>query len=241
VVPAHFEDYKKSNQYQTSTIIKYLFTQQEIPTVYDTHQPTELRVDPCLGAFVRLFDTSGVFLTRVRIELVDCEGKLILETVEGTSKSKDYLEAYKEALMAAFSSINGINYQYTPPSKDVTNQDVAAQDADIVPLVEELPQPTADAIIEPIMEAGELNGAAQVEQALPALDYLYAQPTDSGYQLVDNVPSIRMLLIKTSKSDTFLAVINGQNSGTVFKSDGVWVREFLNGTELVQEILHIKF
>lgn len=242
VVPTHFEDYKKSNQYQTSTVIKYLFSQENIPVVYDTQQPKELRVEPCLGAYVRLFDTSGMFMTRVKLELVDCEGNLILETEEGNSKSKDYAQAYKEALMGAFNSIQGMEYQYTPMAKTESIQNpeeiapAVAQQAVNEPIItSEGPEETQ--ISEPIVSESDTF----TPETKPALDYLYAQPTDNGYQLVDSVPSIRMLLIKTSKPDTFLALINGQNAGTVFKSEGVWVREYLNGAELIQEVLNIKF
>lgn len=230
VVPAHFEDYRKSNQYQTSTVIKYLFTQLGIPAVYDNQQPTDLKMQPCLGAYVRLYDTSGMFVTRVRLDLVDCEGKIISETPEGTSKSKDFIQAYKEAIINAFKVYEGITYEYEPmalPVKDnsVLNQaevmdtEVAVQDIDT-----------------PVIENQKNSSNVSLEY-----DYLYAQPTASGFQLVDSVPSIRMMLIKTSQQDIFLVTVGGVSKGTVFKSEGKWLHEYLEDNMLKREVLQIKF
>lgn len=114
VVPTHFEAFKKVNQHQTSTLVKYYLTENGFPAVYDTQQPTELRIDPCQAAYVKLRDDSGMFMTRVVLQFVDCQGEVVFETMEGTSKEKDYVDAYKGAIAEAFQSIAGMGYSYTP-------------------------------------------------------------------------------------------------------------------------------
>lgn len=236
VVPTHFEDYRKSNQYKTSTVIKYLFTQQGIPTVYDTEQPTDLKIQPCLGAYVRLFDTSGMFLTRVRLDLVDCEGKVIAETFEGTSKTKDYIEAYKEALMDAFIAFEGIEYSYTPQVK-ATGEEVIANVAQVDDI--QSASDESDTAANKAVPSSDI--LVDVAETIPNQEFLYAQPTSSGFQLVDNIPSIRMLLIKTSQPNMFLVTVGGISKGTVFKSDGKWLHEYLEDNVLKREVLLIKF
>ena len=121
VVPTHFEAFKKENQHQTSTLVKYYLAENGFPAIYDTQQPTELRIDPCQAAYVKLRDDSGMFMTRVVLQFVDCQGEVVFETMEGTSKEKDYVDAYKGAIAEAFQSIAGMGYSYTPgEGKDST-------------------------------------------------------------------------------------------------------------------------
>lgn len=122
VVPTHFEGYNKPNKYQTSTLIKYYLTENGYPAVYDNQQPTELRVEPCQGVFTRMHDTSGMFLTRVTLEFVDCEGNQVFQTMEGSSRLKDFGQAYKEAIQNAFLSFSGRTYSYHPPATTPASQ-----------------------------------------------------------------------------------------------------------------------
>jgi hypothetical protein len=245
VVPTHFEDYRKSNQYQTSTVIKYLFTELKVPAVYDTQQPTELKIDPCLGAYVRLIDTSGMFLTRVQVQLVDCEGKVVVETLEGTSKLKDYNDAYKEALRNAFISFDGLAYQYQPKPKQVTesvnpvteNSGGVERESNVVTDSTENALSSSETELDTKAE----NSVSANQVLIQTKELLYAQPIENGFQLIDNKPSVRMILVNTSKPDIFLVIVNGVSQGTVFKEGDKWIHESLDGTALKRDILQIKF
>ena len=259
VVPTHFDHFRLANQYQTSTTIKYLFTENGFPAVYDTEQPTELKIQPCLGAYTRLHDESGMFTTKVRLELVDCEGKTVFESAEGTSKEKDYVRAYREALRQAFRSFAGRSYSYTPPAAEQTP---AAQSLALPPALPEPAQPSPSAGQAVALGAAATPPAAEPAAAVPAVEpepvppaqtvaaanesaqeqeTWYAQPIANGYQLVDSTPKIRMKLVNTSRSDTYLALIEGEARGTVFLSDGVWVHEYFEEGALQRQVLHIKF
>ena len=69
----------------------------------------------------------------------------------------------------------------------------------------------------------------------------YAQVTDNGYQLVDNTPKIRMRLVKTAQEDTFIATVDDQASGMVYKKDGQWWHEFFNEGKTEVRALNLKF
>ncbi|WP_148214301.1 hypothetical protein [Robiginitalea biformata] len=135
VVPTHFEAFKKVNQHQTSTIVKYYLTENGFPAVYDTQQPTELRIDPCQAAYVKLRDDSGMFMTRVALQFVDCQGEVVFETMEGTSKEKDYADAYKGAIAEAFQSLAGMGYSYTPGAGTAVS-DAVSGSAEAAPVSE---------------------------------------------------------------------------------------------------------
>jgi len=114
VVPRLFDDFKKENQHQTSTIISFLFNSKGFKTVYDDDLPVDLTQNRCLGVYVDLINKSSMFTTKTALKLMDCSNKEILTTPEGKSKEKDYKLAYKEAITDAFSTIQSIDYSYEP-------------------------------------------------------------------------------------------------------------------------------
>ena len=114
VVPRLFDDFKKENQHQTSTIISFLFNSKGFKTVYDDNLPVDLTQNRCLGVYVDLINKSSMFTTKTALKLMDCSNKEILTTPEGKSREKDYKLAYKEAITEAFSTIQSIDYSYEP-------------------------------------------------------------------------------------------------------------------------------
>ncbi|MDF4202108.1 hypothetical protein PXD56_04045 [Maribacter sp. SA7] len=71
-------------------------------------------------------------------------------------------------------------------------------------------------------------------------DIWYAQATDTGYQLVDSYPKVRMNLMKSSTDNVFMAKTDTKN-GMVYQKEGNWIFEYYENDKLVQEELHIKF
>ncbi|WP_291963544.1 hypothetical protein [Maribacter sp.] len=71
-------------------------------------------------------------------------------------------------------------------------------------------------------------------------DIWYAQATETGYQLVDSSPKIRMTLMKSSADNVFMAKTDTKN-GMVYQNEGKWVFEYYENDKLVQKELNIKF
>ena len=114
VVPKRFDGFKNENQYQTSTLIKYLFNQKGFSTVYDDNLPEDLTSDRCLGVYVDLVNNSSMFTTKTALALKDCSNQEVFTTQVGRSKKKDYRESYSEAINKAFNSLASMNYSYEP-------------------------------------------------------------------------------------------------------------------------------
>ncbi len=112
IVPKKFEDFKRKNQYQTSTLVKYLFTEKGFDAVYEDELPPELKNNGCLGLRAKLLDGSSLFTTKTTVALENCNGKEVFTTKEGKSKEKDYKDSYGEALRDAFTSFDPLNYNY---------------------------------------------------------------------------------------------------------------------------------
>ncbi len=117
VVPKKFEDFNKENQYQTSTLIKHLFSKKGFTAVWEDKLPEDLAMNRCQALFVALRDKSSMFKTKTTIVLNDCNKQEIFATSEGNSKQKDYKLSYTEAITEAMKSFDGLQYKYNGKSE----------------------------------------------------------------------------------------------------------------------------
>lgn len=234
VVPLQFEGFKKVNQFRTSTLIKLLFSREGYITVYDDKIPEELATKPCLGLKVGLVDNSSLFQTKVKLALEDCYGQVVFETPEGTSKTKEYELAYREAIEGAFSVLVGTGHSYNPTA-------AAAGEGPVRPPTQ------AERLLNPAPSKTEPAAAVAVEMAVAAdkgdeaPELWYAQAVENGFQLVDSTPSVQMKLVKTTQENTFIAMVDGAPMGMVYMKDGQWWHEYYEGGNVQLRKLRIKF
>ncbi|MDC6366567.1 MULTISPECIES: hypothetical protein [Flavobacteriaceae] len=261
IVPKKFDAFKQENKHQTSTMLKHLLTQKGFNAVYEDALPVDLVSNRCLGLLADFLDKSSMFTTKVNVVFKDCQGIEVFRTIEGKSKSKEYKVAYREALKDAFTSFNGINYQYTPKEKveeKPAEAPIIVSFKDDVKSLEKKPDPKV-VIQEATPEnqsyeskepvASNFTKAEKVKEEAEAKvgaieasssEILYAQPVGGGYQLVDSTPKVVMKLQETSVDNIFLVDYQGAN-GMVFKKEGKWMLEYSKNGEKMSKELHIKF
>ena len=258
IVPKKFEVFKKENQYKTSTLVKYLFTQKGFNTVYEDALPEDLINDRCLGLLVSLNNESSLFTTKASLVLQDCSSQEVLTTLSGKSKDKEYEGAYREAITEAFGTIRAMDYTYVPKeqnSEPVTvsfKNDVKSMEKKIEPknkvdvvVVQQIATPE-----EQVYKSNEPvpSNIEKVEQPANEMmvedrndsNILYAQEIPNGFQLVDNTPKIRLKLFRTSMPDVY-TVKHDKDNGVVYKKDGKWYMEYYLEETLKTEELNIKF
>ena len=270
VIPKKFESFKKPNQYQTSTLLKYAFVQREFLAVYEDAIPDDFYKNTCLGLTVVLNDQSTMLRTKLKILLVDCKGQEVFSSIEGSNKIKEYTAAYKSAILEAMSSYDNLNYSYNEPNKEEkpitlsfkndvkTLKEPNSDSSKVTNMPKEVVstksknsnsavvQIATDAVqsydsVEPIT-----SNIKQASKEIPesktntAAAVLYAQPIANGYQLVDETPKVIIKLLKSSTENVYMANGDGKR-GMVFKIDNAWVFEYYKGNELVREVLTIKF
>ena len=261
IVPTQFEGFRSENQYQTSTMVKYHLTQKGMNAFYENASPKELNRDRCRGLFISLQDRSTAFTTRVDLVFKDCEGNEIYRTQTGESRMKMYVEAYREAIGEAFKSMGNYRFEYQKPddsSRIVINfgEDVKKlppapvppqvpaeeQESQITPVSQDKEQTTLIPLPVEETEAVTLRDAVMGagEEEKESLSSLYAQKTETGYQLVDTTPSIQFYLRETSLPNVFLAERKGQN-GILYQKNERWIFEYYNGADRMQQELQIKF
>ena len=260
VVPKKFNCFKAQNEHKTSTLIKYLFAKKGFEVYYQDQLSGELSAERCLGLLVDLNERSSLFNTKTSIVLRDCNTNVVFETLEGTSKEKDYESAYHEAIREAFVSIEALNYNYTPKKqveepitvsfKNDVKQIAKKETVILVEKVEEkvveleTPVEAPKNVDQEDVEVISDNTVTEVDKIDAPLekqdDLLYAQEITNGYQLIDDEPKVRMKLFKTSKADYFLAK-SGDINGVVFKQEGKWFFEYMVDDTPKKEELNIKF
>lgn len=250
IVPKKFDAFKSVNEYQTSTLVKYYFEQNGFNAVYDDALPMDLASNRCLGVLANLEDVSNMFSTKVSISLKDCNNVEVFRSVEGVSKIKEYDKAYKDAIQKTFVSFAGMDYNYEPKEQQQKESatvtlnfkgDVKSVQEDSKEHIIERKSTTEEQVYKAVEPKPSSIVRAEEKQSaeLPA-EVLYAQPTDSGYQLVDSTPKVVLKLQETSMDNVFMTDFNGYNA-VVFQKDGKWLLEYSENGEKVQKELEIKF
>jgi len=266
IVPKKFDEFRSENQYQTSTMVKYYLVKQGFNAVYDDVVPQDLKLDRCLGLVTSLEEDSSLFATRVSVVFKDCQGVERYRTQFGSSKAKQFQEAYRGAITEAFQSLKGFRYSYNskvennapvvlnfkddvkalpPPENMPEEKSISTEDGDAeISSEKEIDKELAAPLSQPaeVMEAITLEEAVaeEIKSEVPEIRTLYAQKTETGYQLVDTTPSIQFYLKETSMPGIFMAERKGQ-SGLLYQRNEQWVFEYYQGNDRLQEVLQIKF
>lgn len=260
VIPKQFETFNKQNQYQTSTLLKYLFSNNGYTAVYDDAFPEDLLNNGCLALKAHLDNNPSLFATKVNIVLKDCKGQVVFTSIEGRTKEKDYKTAYNEAIRKAFESFENLNYRYSP-KEEVTAEkpivvsfknDVKSSEKETIKKSTDIKEDVlvidnsdekqskervaSAEIVSPTME----EKVQEKETLKDKVELLYAQPTKNGFQLVDSTPKIQFNLIETSVDNIFLAT-HGDKNGVVLNKNGKWFFEYKEEGEKKLKALNIKF
>ena len=235
IVKDKFDFLKEADQYQTSSLTKFLFEKEGF-TVFLANEkmPEELITNKCKALSVTVIDNSGMFSTKEIIELKDCYGTVIFTSDEGKSKSKQYRTAYHEAIREAFESIKKLNYSYQPIKKEIQKNVKNDIPVAIEKPIVEVPLVKKDVV--KVVKETVVNNTVINEELTE--EVLYAQAKQNGFQLVNTKPSVVFMILKTSKENIF--IIKDKN-GILYLKDGIWVAEYYQNNQVVKEKYQIKF
>jgi len=250
IVPTQFDTFNKENQYQTSTLVKFLLEKKGIPAVYENKLPDALKRDRCLSLRTVLNDNSNLFATRVTISFVDCDENEIFITEEGKSKLKDYKPAFAEAIRKSFISFEGYTYTFSgtevvnePPAETIKKDVITVASSSNITVTEEKQKVVAAPVASTPIPAPTVSESVEkmvTNEVVDTENVLYAQAITNGYQLVDSTPKIVLKILRTSFADHYIATGEDKN-GMVYKKDGAWIFEFYEGDNRVSQKLAIKF
>ncbi len=248
IVPKKFDSFKKENQYQTSTMVKFRLVQKNFTAVYDDSLPEDLLLNRCLGLTIDLEDLSGMLSTKVKLVFKDCSSRQVFETEIGRSSAKEFKPAYKEAIDNALMSLP-LDYKYkgkepSTPIKVSFKNDVKKLEQKRIVEQKSTREEQSFKSLEP--------KPSQIKKAVPVISnhnspiaksngaVLYAQEIKNGFQLVDSTPKIQLKVFLTSISDFYIAKSDDKD-GIVYSKNEKWFLEYYKGEELIIEELNIKF
>ena len=145
IVPKQYEFQKSEDSYRINSLTKFLFERAGFIVFFSTDTfPSDLATNSCLALKAMINNNSGIFNTKLKIDLVDCYNKTVFSTHEAKSKVKDYEKAYQTVVREAFVDIEALNYSY----KSITNvkeennitEEVIIKEVKEVEVKEELPK-----------------------------------------------------------------------------------------------------
>jgi hypothetical protein len=114
IVPESYDFLKKKDTYRLNSLTKFLFNKYGFKAfVMGENFPEDLKTNGCKALRADLKRRSGVFLTRLTLELTDCNGSIVFTSVEGKSRKKEFKAAHHEALRNTFTSVAALNYKYS--------------------------------------------------------------------------------------------------------------------------------
>ncbi|MBZ9728458.1 hypothetical protein LB467_02060 [Salegentibacter sp. JZCK2] len=244
IVPEDFELSKEKNQYQLNALTKFLFEKYGFETLMKNEEkPLDLQENYCLGLSAKVKDNSGLFVTKLVVQLEDCRGNIVFETKEGRSREKDFKAAHHEALRDAFSDIEELNYQFNPgevsaaaPSSD--KQPQAVENAEIAQSEPETQAPEASeevktpisAPAEVVVENPMINNASAKELNFEkdGITYLL-EKSDAGYSFYQtNSEEPFAVLAKSGDEDSFIYKSLTRQGIAYFDDGGNLIIEYLN-------------
>jgi len=238
IVSKNFQFLRAADQYQTSSLTKFLFNKNGYIAYLDTDKiPSDFNNNRCLALFVDVKDVSKFLSTNLIIELKDCNNNVVYTSKLGRSKEKEFKDAYHEAIRKAFEDIRALNYTYTPVSTVEKPVVTVASKPKVVKKIIKL-----EAVVEaksiPVLNTIKTK-AAVVKEKTVATNAFHAESNQFGYTLINSATStIEFTILKTNLVGVFIVK---ENNGILYKKKKSWFMEFYTNNERVQKQLQIKF
>tara|TARA_R110002126_G_scaffold282967_1_gene431856 strand:- start:9223 stop:9999 length:777 start_codon:yes stop_codon:yes gene_type:complete len=228
VVTSKFDFLKESDQYQTSSLTKFLLKKKGFNVFLDNENlSNEIANNRCSALFADVIEESGMLTTKTSIQLKDCYGNVIYKSKTGKSKLKEYKKAYQEAIRKAFETMEDFEYSYNPSL--IVKED--NKETKEIKAVVKTPKviDTAQVVKETVNKITDIKSS---------LKTLYAQSIENGFQLVNTKPEVVFKILKTNLKDVY--IITDKN-GVFYKVGEQWIAEYYENNQLQQIEYQIKF
>jgi len=250
IVPNKFEFLKESDQYRLNSLTQFLFQKNGFNTIMEEDKlPEEIIKNGCLVLNANVLSNSGMFKTKLTVELKNCNGDVVYTSLEGVSREKKYAVAYNNALRAAFNSFKDLNYKYEPNEKAIAMAEAETKkEEEIKKLKDEIKALKATDEKAKVVKQAKPEVKESIVKAVKkekkevvkvvTTNLLYAQPTNTGFQLVDTTPKVVYTLYLSGQKNLF--IVKGRDA-VIYNTDKGWVIAEQIGDRLEKKNLNIKF
>ncbi|MDX1762495.1 MAG: hypothetical protein R3218_10105 [Christiangramia sp.] len=210
LIPESYDFLKEVNQYQLNALTKFLFEEEGFNTVMmGEDKPADLKANSCLALKTKLQNNSGLFVTKLVIELEDCYGKIVFTSKEGRSREKEFKRGYQEALRDAFTSIEELDYKYNAAEVAKTTEKDTKENTSVKVGIAVTPEqadvdPSEVSENTPKQASGDQKVEGTATYSLSGENYML-KTINQGYELYQIGSSEPIaILIKSESGDSFI-------------------------------------
>ncbi|QTD36958.1 hypothetical protein JL193_12590 [Polaribacter batillariae] len=233
IVPEKLDFLKQADQYQTSSLTKFLLQKNGFDVyLSNENHPEEVTKDRCSALYANIENKSSMFSTKVLIQLKNCFDKVVYTSEIGKSREKDYKKSYQEAIRNAHNSMSELKYEALPE----TAKRLEINEEKKLPSTSKIEKKPIKVIPSTSTSKKAIESAENVKEV--ASNILYAQVRENGYQLINTKPEVVFLLLNTNVKEVF--VIKDKN-GILYKNGTIWVAEYYKNNVLISEEYQVKF
>jgi hypothetical protein len=213
IVPYSFHFFEEPNKFNLNGLTKSFFEKEGFKVLYDTDiKPDFVANNPCEVLYANVIEDNKLFSKNLYLQVKDCKGNLLIESVKGSSREKDFDKSFTIALRQALTSLKG-QLNFNKSKSFVKNENK-----------ETLIEKSAESKI--VVENNNTKYSSII--------------TETGYQLINSENEVVFELTKTSSEDIFIAK-KGNLNGVLVKKINGWFFEYNEANQLVSEKVEVKF
>ena len=212
-VPNRFDFMKSSDQFQISSLAKFLLTKNKFTVLENLEKyPADLAANQCLLLNLNVEQIKGFLKTKLEVQFLNCKNQVVFKSDIGMSREKDFKTAYHQALRAAFSSVSEANYKF--------NEKVDKDSTD------EKPISVKHALSTP-MQVTDLSSSKLTSEILMT-------QTSHGFDIRDADGIVLYSLYQTMSDGIYII---DKLPGIVYKRGNRFVREYISNQKIIIEPL----
>ena len=204
-----YEFQKEPNSYNINNMLKAILVSNNYQVYFeDEVLPLEIAQNKCNALKGVLVDKSNVFLTKVKLQIKDCQNNLLFETAEVKSKEKDIQEGFIETIKLLSPELK----KYKPAV--IQKNEVVVEKQGLV----------------------EVPKASEYKTYLNCfLDKSIKESHD--FEIIGTEQNVLLFLRKTKNPSVFIAYREGAN-GVFTKTESKGIFEYyIDGKYMVEEFL----
>lgn len=217
-VPNRFDFMKSSDQFQISSLAKFLLTKNKFTVLENLEKyPADLAANQCLLLNLNVEQIKGFLKTKLEVQFLNCKNQVVFKSDIGMSREKDFKTAYHQALRAAFSSVSEVNYKFNETVDTVSTNE---EPISVKPAVSTVAVSTP-------MQATDLSSSKLTSEILMT-------QTSYGFDIKDADGIVVYSLYQTMSDGIYII---DKLPGIVYKRGNRFVREYISNQKIIIEPL----
>lgn len=212
-VPNRFDFMKSSDQFQISSLAKFLLTKNKFTVLENLEKyPADLAANQCLLLNLNVEQIKGFLKTKLEVQFLNCKNQMVFKSDIGMSREKDFKTAYHQALRDAFSSVSEANYKFNEAIDTVSTND---------------PPISVKRAVSTPMQATDLSSSKFNSEILMT-------QTSYGFDMKDPDGIVVYSLYQTMSDGIYII---DKLPGIVYKRGNRFVREYISNQKIIIEPL----